>query len=412
MSASDQNTPGGGDPVVEPAREDAHEETGAAALMLRIRQQELLAELGVVALQQPGFKELLARTVEFVAEGLQAEFCKVLEYMPHDNRLLLRAGVGWEPDLIGVASVGADLDSPSGFALRTGKPVISNHLAREDRFRTPALLEQHGVRRAMNVILQGDGAPFGVREVDSKSPGEFSERDLAFLQGAANIVGMALERERYQRQLQNALDHHKVLLREINHRVRNSLQLVIVQLTLQARATDDEVLARHLEEAVGRVAAVARVHEQLYRSSDILTVDLAAYLADVSRDLAKFIPEIHFCYDQDRPLRMSTDRAVRVALLATELVTNAAKHAQGTERPLRIEMFLSLIGGNRVQLTVKDNGPGVPHDFTPERSSGLGMRILTILIKQLGADMTIRHHQPGSEFIIQFPLAETPERAS
>ena len=64
----------------------------------------------------------------------------------------------------------------------------------EERFRTPQLLVEHGIRRAMNVILQGDGSPYGVLEVDSRSEGEFSQHDIAFLQGAANILGMAIER--------------------------------------------------------------------------------------------------------------------------------------------------------------------------------------------------------------------------
>ncbi len=112
--------------------------------------------------------------------------------MPSENRLLMRAGVGWDEGLVGVASVGADIQSPSGYALRTGRPVISNHLESEERFRTPELLAAHGVRRAINVILQGDGAPYGALEVDSRSEGEFTESDIAFLQGAANILGLAL----------------------------------------------------------------------------------------------------------------------------------------------------------------------------------------------------------------------------
>jgi GAF domain-containing protein len=156
------------------------------------------------------------------AEGLEAELCKILEYLPAENRLLLRAGVGWDPGLVGVASVGADLESPSGYALKTGKPVISNHLENEERFRTSELLRAHGVRRAINVILQGDGSPFGVLEVDSRSEGEFNEQDISFLQGAANILGMAIERQRYERNLRDALDRQKLLMQEINHRVKNS----------------------------------------------------------------------------------------------------------------------------------------------------------------------------------------------
>src|SRR5947208_8934690 len=204
-------------PVVEPSPASADPAT--RALQQRIRQQEILAELGVLALQARPFLELLSETSRLTAEGMEAEFCKVLEYLPAQNRLLVRAGVGWHEGIVGVATVGADLESPSGFALRTGKPVISNHLENEQRFRTPELLVEHGIRRAMNVILQGDGSPYGVLEVDSRSEDEFVAHDLAFLQGAANILGMAIERERQERSLKAVLARQQVLLREITHRV-------------------------------------------------------------------------------------------------------------------------------------------------------------------------------------------------
>src|SRR5215468_10922534 len=238
-------------PVVEPTPVSADPVTDA--LRQRIRQQEILAELGVVALQGKPFPELLNETVRLTAEGMNAEFCKVLEYMPTGNRLLVRAGVGWHEGIVGRATVGADLESPSGFALRTGKPVISNHLENEQRFRTPELLVEHGIRRAMNVILQGDGSPYGVLEVDSRSDGEFSQNDIAFLQGAANILGMAIEQQQYQRKLQAALDRHQVLLKEISHRVKNSLQIVTGMLHLQASSANDATLSGHLAEASNRI---------------------------------------------------------------------------------------------------------------------------------------------------------------
>src|SRR6516165_7859217 len=105
-------------PVVEDAPHGGGRgETNDRALRLRIRQQEILAELGVTALKGMRFQELLDEAVCRSAEGLEAEFCEVLEYIPSENRLLMRAGVGWREGLVGVASVGADLASPSGFAL-------------------------------------------------------------------------------------------------------------------------------------------------------------------------------------------------------------------------------------------------------------------------------------------------------
>src|SRR6185503_432429 len=137
----------------------------------------------------------------------------VMEFLPAEIRLVVRAGVGWEKGVVGHATVGADLASPAGYALRTGKPVISNHLENEQRFRTPELLARHGIRRAMNVILQGDGSPYGVLEVDSRSEGEFTERDISFLQGAANLLGMAIERQRMEQSLRAAVERNQLLLK-------------------------------------------------------------------------------------------------------------------------------------------------------------------------------------------------------
>jgi two-component sensor histidine kinase len=388
------------EPVVEPSPQGEQTELGHGALTLRVRQQELLAELGVIALKRTTFGHLLESTVQLAAEGLEAEFCKVLEYHPSENRLLMVAGVGWEPGLVGVASVGADLESPSGFALRTGKPVISNHLDQEERFRTPDLLRAHGVRRAINVILQGDGAPFGVLEVDSRSPGEFSEHDIAFLQGAANILGMAIERQRYERNLHNALEHQKVLINEINHRVKNSLQLVASLFGLQASASDDPIVAQSFQEAVGRVTAIARIHERLYRSPDVATVDLTAYLRDICMDLAALAPHCEIVCQAEGPIPMGTDRAVRIGLLTTELVSNAAKHAG----PGRI--VVRLVGPEAaplVTLTVSDDGPGLPDDFDVEKARTLGMKIIRALVAQMDATLTPKRSQTGAEFVVQIP---------
>src|ERR1700682_5028016 len=94
-------------PVVEPSPDSAQSDSlTERTLRQRIRQQELLAELGVLALQGTGFASMLDHTARMTAEGLGAEYCKVLEYVPADNRLLVRAGVGWNEGVIGTASVG------------------------------------------------------------------------------------------------------------------------------------------------------------------------------------------------------------------------------------------------------------------------------------------------------------------
>jgi two-component sensor histidine kinase len=391
-------------PAVEPGPEGPDLTT--RSLQQRIRQQEILAELGVVALQGRSFLGLLNETVRLTAEGMKAEFCKVLEYIPADNRLLVRAGVGWHEGIVGRATLGADLESPSGFALRTGRPVISNHLENEQRFRTPELLVEHGIRRAMNVILQGDGAPYGVLEVDSRSEGEFSQNDIAFLQGAANILGMAIERQRYERRLKDALDRHQILLKEITHRVKNSLQVVTSMLHLQASASNDDALAEHLAQASSRVSAVGRAYERLAYDENVETIALDRYLKDVCADAIRASSHCQLDYTADSRIHVDADRAIPVALIANELITNAAKHAfSGASSPCRIGVRLAKATDTTMSLSVSDNGRGLPADFDMAKSKGLGMRVVMALTTQLGGNITHHSGENGTEFILSIPIS-------
>jgi two-component sensor histidine kinase len=314
----------------------------------------------------------------------------------------MRAGVGWDEGLVGTASVGADLASPSGYALHTGKPVISNHLESEERFRTPDLLAAHGVRRAINVILQGDGAPYGVLEVDSRSAGEFSERDIAFLQGAANILGMAIERQRQEQALKVALEHQQVLLQEINHRVKNSLQLVAGMLRLQAG--DDPHLGQRLQEASSRIMAIGRAHDRLYRSPQVEKIEMSDYLSDICEDLKQATPNCDILFDASAQVFVNTDRAINLALVVTELVTNAARHAypNGTRGPIRVR--LGRVDGNVARISVRDEGSGLIPDFEATKGNGFGMRLVKALAKQTHGQFRIERHPRGTEFILDIPI--------
>jgi two-component sensor histidine kinase len=386
-------------PVVEPKPgETAPPPPTSRTLAKRIRQQEILAEIGVTALQAGGFERLLAETVRLTADGMEAEFCKILEHIPDENRFLVRAGVGWEPGIVGKATVGADLESPAGFALQTGHPVISNHLENERRFRTPELLVRHGIHRAINVILQGDGRPFGVLEVDSRSEDEFTAHDLAFLQGAANVLGMAIERERQDRSLKAALAHQEVLLKEITHRVKNSLAIVASMLQLQASHAGDPELTQQLEEAANRVSAVARAHERIHRRDGPDEVDLGRYLEEVCLDLNK-IGHCTIHVEAPRNVPIATDRAIPIALIINELITNATKYAyEGREG--RIFVRLELTADDVIELGVRDEGIGLPAGFEVRTATSLGMRIVQAFVRQLNAGLAAHRLDQGTEFVL------------
>jgi two-component sensor histidine kinase len=393
------------EPVVEPSTSDNQpDDLSGRALRQRIRQQELLAELGVLALQRTSLIGMLNHTARVTSEGLGAEYCKVMEFLPAENRLLVRAGVGWEEGVIGSATVGADLASPAGYALRTGKPVISNHLANEQRFRTPELLVEHGIRRAMNVILQGDGSPFGVLEVDSTSEGEFGEHDIAFLQGAANILGMAIEQQQYQRKLQVALDRHQVLLKEVNHRVKNSLQVVTAMLQLQANSVGDPALSERLNEASSRVNAVGRAYERLAYNADYENIELAEYLREIIGDLEPTVAPCKIQFEAAEEIQIAADRAILVGLIINELVANAGKYAYPDCPGGVIWVRLFQSDKNSILVSVRDEGAGLPPGFDSTTSKRLGTRLVNALSKQLGAELTRPISPVGANFTLLVPL--------
>lgn len=159
----------------------------------RLRQQEVLSEFGVAALRTCDMDRLLDVAVLLCAKGMQTQFCKIAKYVPADNALLACAGVGWKPGVIG-SVLAADLDNPAGYAVHTGEPVISDHLTATARFRTPQILADHGIKRAINVVIREHEIPWGVLEVDSTHADRFTGADLVFLQGFAHMLSVAIDR--------------------------------------------------------------------------------------------------------------------------------------------------------------------------------------------------------------------------
>jgi len=181
-------------------------------LSYRLTQQGWLSELGLVALENRDMLAVLQEACRLVAAGLGTRFAKVLQFLPAENQFLVLAGVGWKPGVVGVAKIPAGLDSPAGYALHADEPVVSEDQSREKRFRFPQLLIEHGIDRAINVIIRGADQPFGVLEVDSSGDRQFSRHDVDFLQSAAHMLAAAIERQRADE-----------LIRENGERVRLAL---------------------------------------------------------------------------------------------------------------------------------------------------------------------------------------------
>ncbi len=378
----------------------------SAATDLRLRQRDFLADLSTEALRSRDIDHLLTEGCRLVAQGMDVQFCKVLELLPDKRGLLVRAGVGWHPGVVGHAVLRADDGSPAGHALRTEEPVISNNLPEETRFRTPELLLEHGVRRAMNVILRGDGEPFGVLEADSQKPGDFSPDDISFLCAAANVLGVAIERGRREAELQREIRQREILVREADHRIKNSLQLVASLLTLQrSRLKLPEAVAA-LDQAIARVFTVAETHRALLESADLRTVVLGRMLADICEHLGQLSNTVAIGCTCEAGIEMDAERAIPLGLIVSELLTNAFRHAYppGVRGMVRVRADRE---GDAITVTVSDEGVGIAKDVEPaagtERS--LGSTIVQALLRQIKADFSVSSEPgKGSAFTLRLPL--------
>ena len=346
---------------------------------VRLRQQEMVAGFGTFALKATEPASVLTEACRVASLGLQTKFAKVLRFRPESDDLLIVAGVGWRPGVVGHATLGAGLSSPAGYALHTGEPVLSNNLGKEDRFQTPELLMEHGVRSAINVAIDAadSSLPFGVLEVDGTARGEFVAADTVFLQSLSSVLAAAQVRHAAEQAKDALLREKDLLVLEVHHRVKNSLQLVRALLHLQARSASEETRAQ-LEAAAGRIMTISAVHRHLYEGGSATQTDAGAYLRALIGDIQAMVdtPENHREITvQADPLRLSADQTTPLGLITSELVSNALKHGAG-----RVLVSLRGVDGG-LQVRVEDEGPGFPPDFAPRLSGSLGMRLVTALAK-------------------------------
>ena len=192
-----------------------------------------------------------------------------------------------------------------------------------------------------------------------------------------------------------------VLMKEVNHRVQNSLQLVAAFLSLQAKSSDDAKVREHLAEAQARLSAVALVHRRLYRDDQVESVDLSRYVEELAGDMKTSLGEewaAQMTLDL-APVLVATDLAVNIGLVLTELVINASKYAYAG-RPGPIDIMLEQ-HRNRLRLVVADSGRGKSGSRV-----GFGSRMMTAIVAGLSGTIEHDDNMPGLRVILTVPIDE------
>jgi PAS domain S-box-containing protein len=163
-----------------------------------LRQQTILAKFGELALRSDDLDEILTEACGLVGGALGTELAEVMELQEDGEALLVRAGVGWKPGVVGEVTLKAAGSSAEGQALKTGEPMISPDIDQETRFSYPPFLVENGVKAVVNVVINGGRGrpPFGILQIDSRTPRRFTENDTAFLRNYANLLAAAVDRLR------------------------------------------------------------------------------------------------------------------------------------------------------------------------------------------------------------------------
>lgn len=314
-----------------------------------------------------------------------------------------------------------------------GMLTFLNHCGRETFGYTAADLER-GIhvlkllapkerRRAWHelqaAIATGDanGEFIGMRKDGSTFPAllhSISVVSNGNVSGYRGIVVDITSRKQMEEALQRSLHEKEILLREIHHRVKNNLQMVSSLLYLQAEVIRDEQVRRALEESQQRIRSLALLHEQLYRSHTLATVNFGRYvetllsqLRDAYRSHLDAIKVVH-CIE-DVPL--SLDTAIPCSLIVNELVSNAFKHAFPRRGGIpftangdpEVHVEFRCLNCGECRLAVRDNGVGLPADLSIETATSLGLRIVNLLTRQMRGTLYVERDR-GTAVIVTFPL--------
>jgi len=318
----------------------------------------------------------------------------------------MEAGMGWKEGLVRSATFPVDFRSPPGRTFQTAEPALIPDTGDAPDFTISEVLKEHGIVSLANVPVLIDGAAWGVLEVDSTTHRDFSQDTLVFMTAAAALIGAAVQRQTAERGETDALaaaaaqaQAREVLLREMQHRVKNNFQIILASINLQKRRFSEEAAHHALDHVANRINAISLAHDQLTPRHDLHAVDVAGYLRALCASIEQQTEDVAVEVEADE-IELAIDRAVPLGLILNEAVTNSVKHAFG-EAGGRISVKLTAgVGYGEARLTVADNGRGIQN----ARPGGSGLRLINSLARQLGGEIEQTSSDQGTTTAVTFPV--------
>jgi len=385
---------------------DAVSHEDGSSMDRSLHYQRALASFTRIAGERLSAKRLMQNTTAQVSRVTHIRHVKIMRYRPDVGDLLLEAGVGWKPGVVGRATLGADHRSPGGRAIQTAAPVTIEDLPNDPEYRYSDLLREHGVISVLNVPIIIDGKTWGVLEVDTTEATRFDELDTISLTIFANILGIALGRQAAEVQAAEAAvqasrrdTQAEALLRELQHRVKNNFQVIIGFLTLQRRQASQTETRERIDRVMERIFAIALAHDQLSMREGGSSVEFADYLRALCANIDPGRPGVILEVDA-HPAVIPLDRAVPAGLIVNELVTNSLKYAfDETGGTIRVTFNINPDIGE-ARLVVEDDGRGMDSSGRV----GLGLSLIEGFAQQLGGRIERTAIPSGTRMVLYFPI--------
>lgn len=388
-----------------------------------LRQQAALANFGSFAFGERDLQKILTMAAGICAESLGVPYAKICRYRADYDDLLVEAGFGWKEGVIGYVVSPADETSTQGRAFVTGKPVILEDLSKNNSYALPPFYADHKIVATTDVLIKGTGTAWGVLEIDSSTARAFDQHDINFLTGFANVVAEAVataerttilratiaqmeelivEKDRLLTEREALLTEKDVLAQELQHRVRNNLQLVAGMLRQQIDL-DDGGPKEGLRSIAQRVMSLAKIYDHLLGNGLSRTINFNQYVKSLCESLRDFQDKSEFpvtltCEGEGQPLLLDLDSVTALGIVIAEIISNAYIHAfPAREGVIHVMLTRHATGGI---LTIGDNGVGFVEPSTSKRH---GLGLVRRLMQQISGTVHVDSDR-GTRWSLVFPL--------
>jgi two-component sensor histidine kinase len=359
-------------------------------LRVRSRQQDALARLGECALIETNLQKFFEQVVATVSDILDVEFVKILELLPGDAEMLLRAGLGWPDGLVGTAHVSTVRETHAGYTLAAGRAVILEDLATEGRFHGTQLLRDQEIVSGIATPIAGrDGRAYGALCAHTRKRRKYNDYDISFLSSVANVVAGAIQR----RQLDQ---RQELMIRELRHRSGNLFAQLLALFSQTARSSQS--LSDLVVTYEGRVMALANVH-RLVTEGGWKAISVMEFLDII---LTPYRDRI-ICRGPN--VFIEPDPSFGLGMVIHELVTNAGEHGSLSVPSGRVDLAWSVTHtdqGYVLMFDWKESGGPSPNK---ERPGGFGTRMISMVIeRQLNGQVAQTYAEEGLQTRLIVPL--------